>query len=164
MSLFGVDSLPVLLITTCDRWRNLLMLLLLSTKKNLVSEFWSFISYAEQYTGFSDSEWHVYLFIKPDTLVAGLHLLTRVQSSTTKVDLRKIVLGRIRGLKCDHGLSVWITWLHLTYLMNLAIREISIPTIHAIEICSVRFLQKQQNIRVPLGSMVLISAIPYRWT
>ena len=45
------------------------------------------------------------------------------------------------------------------YLMNLAIREISIPTIRAIEIYSVRLLQKQQNIRAPLGSVVLRSGI-----
>ena len=43
--------------------------------------------------------------------------------------------------------------------MNLAIREISIPTIRAIEIYSVRLLQKQQNIRAPLGSVVLRSGI-----
>ena len=51
------------------------------------------------------------------------------------------------------------------YLINLAIREISIPTlIHATEICSVHLLQKQQNIRAPLGSVVLRFGIPYRWT
>ena len=50
------------------------------------------------------------------------------------------------------------------YLLNefLAIRGISIPTIHATEICSVRLLQKQQNIRAPLGSVEVRSGIPYR--
>ena len=46
--------------------------------------------------------------------------------------------------------------------MNLAIRAISIPTIHATEICSIHLLRKQQNIRAPLGSVELRSGIPYR--
>ena len=44
--------------------------------------------------------------------------------------------------------------------MNLAIRDIFTPTIRTIEVCSVRLLQKQQNTRAPLGSVVLRSGIP----
>ena len=49
----------------------------------------------------SDSEWHVYLFLKPDILMTACHLLTRVQSSTTKVNSPK------NRARYDSGVQVW---------------------------------------------------------